>query len=69
MPCTLEPWEIRAEERKTNKRKYGRAFTTVEFTTAVACAAMKHIKYGEPLPKWAEDWFQDHEDNHPDHEH
>ena len=43
MPCTLEPWEVDAEEREENAKKYGIELTDLSLMTRLLCEAVKLI--------------------------
>jgi hypothetical protein len=51
MPCTLEPWEVEWEERRLNKKDFGRKLTDVALLEEVACSACRTLEKQHKLSK------------------
>lgn len=57
MPCTLEPWEIAAEERRENVQKYGVDITDDELNVRLLCELLKLVRRHVPRD-WQEQLFE-----------
>lgn len=63
MPCRgPDPAEYLQVEREQNKNRLGNYWTNEEAAVNVACAYAAHVRHGKKLPRWAERWAIDHEE-------
>jgi hypothetical protein len=61
MPCTLQGWEVSAEEGRIKERMRQDYEFKMRALTTIACAAFKALEGQAPLPDWAREWWEQHQ--------